>query len=159
MTGEALQQAMQTIRQELLATARRYFPSDSRAEDMVQDALLRLWEIKETLREPINSIANILVRNIAVDTLRREKPTVDIDGMEIGTPSNANDVHERYNKVMKIIDQMPQAQQTIIRLRLIDGMEYEKISKLTGIKEATIRQTISRGRMAIRLQYKKNNEN
>lgn len=93
---------------------------------MVQDALLRLWEIKETLREPINSIANILVRNIAVDTLRREKPTVDIDGMEIGTPSNANDVHERYNKVMKIIDQMPQAQQTIIRLRLIDGMEYEK---------------------------------
>ena len=110
----------------MLATARRYFPSDSRAEDMVQDALLRLWEIKETLREPINGIANILVRNIAVDTLRREKPTVDIDGMEIGTPSNANDVHERYNKVMTIIDQMPQAQQTIIRLRLIDGMEYAK---------------------------------
>ena len=53
MTGEALQQAMQTIRQELLATARKYIPSDSRAEDMVQDALLRLWEIKETLRERI----------------------------------------------------------------------------------------------------------
>lgn len=158
MTEEALQQAMQKIRQELLATARRYFPSDSRAEDMVQDALLRLWEIKDTLREPINALANILVRNISIDNLRREQPMVDIDGMEIGTPSNS-DIHERYNKIMTIIDHMPQAQQTIIRLRLINGMEYNEISKLTGIKEATIRQIISRGRMAIRLQYKKNNEN
>lgn len=64
-----------------------------------------------------------------------------------------NDNHERYLRVMNIIDTLPDMQQTLIRLRLVEGMDYKDISKLTGIKEATIRQIISRARLAIRKQY------
>ena len=168
MTGENFKKNLSALRRELLATARQYFPDnekaevkhffirytrdESRAEDMVQDTLLRLWEMKENLREPINGIANVILRNLAIDNLRRQKPTVNIEQVDIGSPPD-NDNHERYLRVMNIIDTLPDMQQTLIRLRLVEGMDYKDISKLTGIKEATIRQIISRARLAIRKQY------
>ena len=108
--------------------------------------------MKENLREPINGIANVILRNLAIDTLRRQKPTISIEQVDIGSPPD-NDNHERYLRVMNIIDTLPDMQQTLIRLRLVEGMDYKDISKLTGIKEATIRQIISRARLAIRKQY------
>lgn len=152
MTGENFKKNLSALRRELLSTARQYFPDNEKAEDMVQDTLLRLWEMKENLREPINGIANVILRNLAIDNLRRQKPTVNIEQVDIGSPPD-NDNHERYLRVMNIIDTLPDMQQTLIRLRLVEGMDYKDISKLTGIKEATIRQIISRARLAIRKQY------
>ena len=152
MTVENFKKNLSALRRELLATARQYFPDNEKAEDMVQDTLLRLWEMKENLREPINGIANVILRNLAIDNLRRQKPTVNIEQVDIGSPPD-NDNHERYLRVMNIIDTLPDMQQTLIRLRLVEGMDYKDISKLTGIKEATIRQIISRARLAIRKQY------
>lgn len=94
----------------------------------------------------------MILRNLAIDNLRRQKPTVNIEQVDIGSPPD-NDNHERYLRVMNIIDTLPDMQQTLIRLRLVEGMDYKDISKLTGIKEATIRQIISRARLAIRKQY------
>ena len=142
MTGENFKKNLSALRRELLATARQYFPDNEKAEDMVQDTLLRLWEMKENLREPINGIANVILRNLAIDNLRRQKPTVNIEQVDIGSPPD-NDNHERYLRVMNIIDTLPDMQQTLIRLRLVEGMDYKDISKLTGIKEALKRIIIS----------------
>jgi RNA polymerase sigma factor (sigma-70 family) len=151
MTGESFQKAIGKLRQKMLATAQRYF-TDGRAEDMVQDALLRMWEMRETLTEPIDGIASVLVRNISVDCLRREKPTVNIETCDVEeSPDSSSD--QRYARIMTIIDRLPLQQQTLIRLRLIDEMEYSEISKLTGMKEPAVRQAISRARLAIRQQY------
>ncbi len=152
MTGEDFKRTAAALRRELLATARRYIPDIEKSEDVVQDTLLRLWEIRESLREPINGIANVMAKNLAIDRLRREKPTVDIEEIDIGAPPE-NETHERYQRVMGIIDTLPEMQQTLIRLRLVEEMEYKDISKLTGISEAAIRQNISRARMAIRQRY------
>lgn len=155
MTEEALRKAIGRLRKDMLATARRYFPLDNRAEDMVQDALFRLWEIRDTLKEPVNGIANILVRNISIDFLRRNRPAVDIENIEETVADTGNNaMHERYLRIMAIIDRLPNVQQTLVRLRLIDGMEYGEIAKLTGMKEAAIRQNISRARLAIRQKYR-----
>ena len=143
MTGEDFKRTASALRRELLATARRYIPDIEKSEDVVQDTLLRLWEIRESLREPISGIANVMAKNLAIDRLRREKPTVGIEGIDIGAPPK-DETHERYQRVMGIIDTLPEMQQTLIRLRL---------SKLTGISEAAIRQNISRARMAIRQRY------
>ena len=42
--------------------------------------------MKENLREPINGIANVILRNLAIDNLRRQKPTVNIEQVDIGSP-------------------------------------------------------------------------
>jgi RNA polymerase sigma-70 factor (ECF subfamily) len=46
-------------------------------------------------------------------------------------------------------------QQTILRLRHMEGMELRDIAALTGSSEVATRKALSRARQAVRLQYMK----
>lgn len=48
------------LRPTLLAIAQRYTGDGDEAEDIVQDALLRLWLLCPTLRQPIDALAAVL---------------------------------------------------------------------------------------------------
>ena len=48
---------------------------------------------------------------------------------------------------------LPTFQQTILRLRHIDGMEYADIAQIMGSTESAIRQAVSRARRAVLKQY------
>ena len=57
----------------MMATARRYGLTHAEAEDVVLDALVRLYAMRHRLdeyRRP-DSLANIVVRNMTIDMLRR----------------------------------------------------------------------------------------
>ena len=66
---------------------------------------------------------------------------------------------DRYEVVIAIIDSLPTMQQTIMRLRHMEGMEISDIAKLTDSKEATVRKALSRARQAIKTQFLKLNSN
>ena len=75
MTTEEFQAEAQRIRPRLLAIARRYIDTSDEAEDIVQDGLLRLWQMLDELRLPIDSFAATVVRNLAIDHRRRHGHT------------------------------------------------------------------------------------
>ena len=52
-------------------------------------------------------------------------------------------------QTMKMIDQLPEMQQTIIRLRHMEGMEMKEIASLTGSTEVAVRKALSRARKAL----------
>ena len=57
--------------------------------------------------------------------------------------------------MMKVIEQLPSKQQTILRLRHMEGMEMKDIAEPIGTNEVAIRKSLSRARMAVRDEYKK----
>ena len=63
---------------------------------------------------------------------------------------NSREMMTRYEAVIAIIDSLPTMQQTIMRLRHMEGMEISDIAKLTDSKEATVRKALSRARQAIK---------
>ena len=75
MTQEEFKEEAQRLRPRLMLTARRYLGDDD-AEDTVQDALLRLWQMVGELRQPFDALALRLTRNLCIDQVRRRKPTV-----------------------------------------------------------------------------------
>ena len=155
MTQEEYKEEARRLRPRLLQTARRYLTEDD-AEDTVQDVLLRLWQMVDTLRMPIDALATVLVRNFCVDRLRRLKPSHTLTNS--CEQADETDTDERIERVLSMIDALPTLQQTILRLRHIEGMEMKEIAALTGSSETAIRTALSRARKAVRTQYLKQYE-
>ena len=122
----------------------------------MQDVLLRLWQMVGTLRVPIDALATVLVRNYCIDKLRRKRPsqTLNINCEQ----AEETETDERIERISSMIDTLPTLQQTILRLRHIEGMEMRQIAELTGSTEGAIRKTLSRARQTLKQQYEKRYE-
>ena len=83
MTNGEYQQAAERLRIRLIEQARHYLSDGAEAEDAVQDALLRLWQMHERLQLPIDGLAVVLTRNICIDMLRRRQRRADVELADI----------------------------------------------------------------------------
>ena len=151
MTVDEYKEEVERNRPRMLSVARSYLKASEEAEDVVQDVLLKLWQLLDKLRIPMGPLALVLVKNRCVDCLRRLQTTIDLPE-NVAESEPACD--ERYGKVMRLVDKLPTMQQTIMRLRHMEGMEMCEIAALTGSNEAAVRKALSRARQAIRQQLK-----
>ncbi len=155
MTTEEFQLEATSIRGKMISIACRYIADEEAAEDVVQDVMLKLWQMCDQLQSPIAPLASVIVRNLCLDKNRRQHPSYSIpDDIADEHPENVE--HQLVEKVMSLIDQLPDMQQLIMRLRHLEGMEYSEIARLTGSSEPAIRKALSRARLAIRKQYLEN---
>ena len=155
MTQEEFKEEAQRLRPRLMLTASRYLGDDD-AEDTVQDALLRLWQMVGELRQPFDALALRLTRNLCIDQVRRKKPTVMLT--DSGETDQAENDDERIERMMAVVSTLPDLQQTILRLRHLEGMEMNEIADLIGSSEVAIRKALSRARQAVRQKYMKQYE-
>lgn len=157
MTQEEYKDEARRLRPRLLEVARRYL-GDEDAEDTVQDALLRLWQMLDQLHLPLDALASVLVRNLCVDRLRRRQPLAPLDDRVSVDGVSQADTDERIDRMMAVVAQLPPLQQTILRLRHIEGMDMAQIAALTGSSEVALRKALSRARQSVRQQYLKQYE-
>lgn len=155
MTQEEFKEEAQRLRPRLMLTARRYLGDDD-AEDTVQDALLRLWQMVGELRKPFDALALRLTRNLCIDKVRRKKPTVMLT--DSGETDQAENDDERIERMMAVVSTLPDLQQTVLRLRHLEGMEMNEIADLIGSSEVAIRKALSRARQAVKQKYLKQYE-
>lgn len=143
------------MRPMLLSVARGILVSDEEAEDVVQDAMLRLWQLRE---EPIRNpkgFARIVVRNLSLSKIRRKPLTVDIDLANMAVDDNTEtDRNEQIDRMMSLVDALPTMQQTVLRLRHMQDMTMADIASLIGTSEVAVRQSLSRARRSIIEQFK-----
>ena len=145
---------MQRLRPQMKGLALHYLTDRDDAEDAVQDALIRLWQMHEQLQAPIDGLAKTLTRNICIDLLRRRHATLDtILAAEAEQTETAD--HEQVERMMAAVDTLPQQQQTMLRLRHMQGMEMKDLAALMQMNEPALRKALSRARMAVRKLYLK----
>lgn len=155
MTQEEFKEEAQRLRPQLMLTARRYLGDDD-AEDTVQDVLLRLWQMVGELRQPFDALALRLTRNLCIDQVRRRKPTVMLT--DSGETDQTENDDERIERMMAVVSTLPDLQQTVLRLRHLEGMEMNEIADLIGSSEVAIRKALSRARQAVKQKYLKQYE-
>jgi RNA polymerase sigma-70 factor (ECF subfamily) len=125
------------------------------AKDSVQDLYLKLWEKRKTLHKIENPAAFALktLRNLCLDKLRKKK---EIDAIsEEWKTTNINILTEIEQKDMvkfikQLINQLPELQRTIIRLRDVEGFEIKEIAYITSTTENAVMVNLSRARQKIR---------
>ena len=134
------------MRPMLVNTAQRIVGNADEAEDVVQDALLRLWTIHDRV-DNLPGMARVVVRNLSLDLVRHRPQLVGIDNV---LEDDGAEDDSRIEQMMTLINDLPTRQQTILRLRHVQGFSMQDIAQLVGSSEAAVRQSLSRARRTVR---------
>lgn len=123
------------------------------AEDLVQEAYLKLWDKREGLAIISNpeAFSVTLVKNMCFDLLRSGKYTLSRQSVELAEVHNVSqadnfEVRDEAQQVRHIIAHLPVQQQKIVTLRDVKGCSYEEIEQVTGLNATNVRVLLSRAR-------------
>ena len=141
----------------VLALARRMLNDAAEAEDVAQDTMLRLWQTAARWREdaPVGAWLYRVAHNLAIDRIRRRRPTVDVDtAIDLAdpapTPAERLAEGERRRAVEKAIAALPERQRTAITLVHTLEMGNIEAAAAMEISVEALESLLSRGRRALR---------
>lgn len=140
----------------LLSYVRRYLRSAADAEDVVQEAMLRvLVRARETLISDPLSYALRAARNILIDRSRRPTTTA-IDDLQTApmdaeaTPLEALDMTERLRSFQAALETMPRLRREVFLRRRIDEQTYDRIAGDLYLSVEAVQKHYSRAAQTLR---------
>ena len=155
MEQKEFETEIRRIRRRLLSEAQRYLEDGDEAEDITQDAVLKLWSMRQQLDayQSVEALAIVMVRRLALSKKRtRVVPMADYTAAEAitdETPESQFVSQEEEAKVLRLLATLPDAQQAVLRMKHIDGLETSEIARITGSSEEAVRKNLSRARKKI----------
>lgn len=148
-----------------MAQARSIVADKEISEDIVQDCLLKLWSIRETLDDYSSpeALAMTIVHRLALNELRNRKPNVEISeelfaGFEPSPEEKLLDI-ELEDNVRRIMSQLPERHQALIRMRHIEGLSNAEIANILSSPEGAVRTALSRARNRVAELFLKSQSN
>ncbi|MDR0748548.1 MAG: sigma-70 family RNA polymerase sigma factor [Tannerellaceae bacterium] len=148
------------LREKLMNISLRMLGEKADAEDVVQEALLKLWHIRDKLNgyNSVEALAVMVAKNLALDKLKARRPVVeaaDLWMLDSGEKSPAEwlEQQDAVACIRTLIKQLPSLQQTIIRMKDVEGYELHEIAEITGSRIEAVRTNLSRARKKIREQF------
>ena len=148
------------MRPALLRMAIRYLEDSDEAEDAVQDALLKLWFLRDRLDQyrSVDALAIVITKHLCINRLRGTRiEKVDLEqGISIGGGENPEMKlveEENMQEILEVIGTLPDLQQSILRMKHLEGFEVEEIARLTGSTPVAVRTNLSRARKRVKEQF------
>lgn len=163
MDAEEFKQRFLPLHTQLYRTAFRLMGNAMDAEDMVQEAYLKLWERRDDLGHVANMEAycTSLIRHICIDAFRRKRPEEDSPPPEEFPLTDNEDAatalerQDEAKQLTSLINRLPEGQRTVMTLHDVEGCSYEEIEEATGFTAVNIRVMLSRARKKIREQFER----
>ncbi len=136
--------------------ARRVLGDAAEAEDVAQEAMLRLWKIASDWRMGEAQVSTWLYRvtaNLCTDRLRKRR-SVGLD--EIAEPSDPTPSvavqmmqRSRGDALQAALDQLPERQRQAVVLRHIEGLSNPEIGEIMDITPRAVESLTARGKRAL----------
>ncbi len=146
---------VKNIRPQLKNRALSILHDDAEAEDVVQDALLKLWSMRPQLNKyrSVEALVMVITQRLSLDVLKRRRNEA-YNGEEPQeleySPHEELERIESDMRVDAILAQLPDKQSAILRMKHIDCLETVEIATLTGMSEGAVRITLMRARNKIK---------
>ena len=144
----------------LYRLAKSILRNENAAQDAVQELTMKLWEKRSILDEVENIQAFTMrsMRNLCLDTIRQQRDEdeipVDFEYVELN-PYQQTEQKDIASKIRTMINQLPELQRTIIRMRDVEEMDITEIAFITSISVNAVSVNLSRARQKIRDQILK----
>ena len=126
------------------------------AEDTVQETLLRLWNMRDSLdtHPNIRALAITILHNIVRDRWRHQQhETALADGQRRDIDVSTEEARDDAELISLIVDRLPPLQKQIFCMKEVEGYTAEEIMDITGCTADSLRQNLSRARRKIREQF------
>jgi len=141
----------------VIAFAKRLIPSDADAEDIAQEAMLRLWKIAADWRPGEAKVTTWLyrvTRNLCIDRLR-QKSHQDIDAIAEpadDTPSVQARMEQsaRMSALKDALGELPERQRVAVTLRHIEGLSNPEIAEAMDISVEAVESLTARGKRMLK---------
>ena len=126
------------------------------AEDAAQQAFIRAWQHlpKYQPRSPFRNWLYRIASNAALDVLRRERETVDVDALPLPAqgrgPEATIEHRERAAQIRQAVLALPPSSRMVIILREYEGLTYREIAKTLNIPLGTVMSRLNYARTKLR---------
>ncbi|WP_090219151.1 RNA polymerase sigma factor [Litoreibacter janthinus] len=156
--GAAAEALTVRLSPQALSFARRMLGDLAEAEDVVQEAMLRLWRIAPDWRPGEAKPATWLYRvvnNLCIDRLRRrQRVDVGLDGTaEPADPTPSVEARliqaDRLAALDAALEILPDRQRQAVVLRHIEGLQNPEIAQIMEISVEAVESLTARGKRAL----------
>ena len=159
MKPEEFNHIILPLRQELLSRAFGMTGNGEDAEDLVQEAMLRLWKRRDSLdaSDNIKALLYTILRNAFYGDRRRQQrhPSVELSEGDAGFEERGVETLDEMALIRNIVEHLPPLQRQLFRMKEIEGYDAGEIMQITGCTADNLRKNLSRARLKIRDTYMK----
>lgn len=144
----------------LFGYAARVLGDPTEAEDVVQEAMLKLWKIAPDWRQgeaQVSTWAYRVTANLCTDRLRRRKTRaqVALDGIAEPEADIASAVEQmtevdRAAALQSALDELPDRQREAVVLRHLEGLSNPEIAEVMDIGVEAVESLTARGKRALK---------
>jgi len=133
---------------------------DEVAEELAQEALLRLWQratLYDAARSSLSTWLFRIARNLHIDRVRREPCWVPVDD-EPGWPDNDDaggfssaESHAEQVDLQHRIERLPAVQARLIRMSYFEAKSHQEIADELGMPLGTVKSSLRRAFQRLQL--------
>ncbi len=163
--NEFIQNAPQ-LRQIALQVSRGYGIGSNEAEDIAQDAMLKLWAVKDDIRSVAHAKGSMgsIAKHLCIDFFRKRKMVpMDMQSYDKSVSHYAppdvemeNSENERW--LQERLEALPSNQYQVLYLRQVEKKSAEEIAQIVGITPASVAVLLSRARQKMLQEIKNRNK-
>jgi RNA polymerase sigma-70 factor, ECF subfamily len=157
---DAFASLVQRYQKKVWRVARQRVPSDEDAQDLAQEAFLRVFRNLERFdfKYPFTTWLYRIVTNLAIDHLRKRRPAQSIHGVDDQEadidledhkgerPSDLMEATETADEIRSVLETLAPHFQSVLMLRELEGMACCDIADIVGATNVTVRWRLHRGR-------------
>ena len=141
----------------VMGQAMRMLADRAEAEDVAQDAMMRLWRIASEWREGEAQVSTWLYRvtaNLCTDRLRKRRPSSALD--DVAEPADPApsvpaqmQARARHAALAAALASLPDRQAQAVSLRHLEGLSNPEIAEIMDISVTSVESLTARGKRAL----------
>ena len=137
----------------------RMLGSGAEAEDAVQEIMVEVWKsVRQGRFDASKGSETTFVATIArrrlIDRLRKRRLKTSELVMDVASPKSnevpADELLEEARAALGVLERLSEAQQTAIRMAVLNGLTHEEVAAATGMPLGTVKTHIRRGLIKMR---------
>ena len=149
-------------RQKALRVSRNCGAAGDEAEDVAQDVMLRLWQMRDELDiGKTEALVALMARHLTRNRQRRrpmnelnEAVTVTLDT----GPQEMLEEKENEAWLTSRLERLPDTQRTLLYMRQVERRSHEEIARLSGIETTSVSTLLARARRTLLEEIRRRNQ-